>query len=223
MGDNQSKRDAVPAYGVGDSGDRPDSGESEYDCLICGDPATCIGRYEGHGPVSTACDTCCGHGNEDGWCVPVERVSRMRRSADHPDPSTRREEPNTGTGYDMSTTDAAPTGSEPDESVKLEADEVELGDLARLCRRYASGREQPDDQELSCFLEDLASVLERYRDEVAHRLRSTSEGGRERVVDLVGTTLAEALADAADHVAAGDPIPEEYRPGIRAALDGSHE
>lgn len=37
----------------------------------CGKPATCIGSYEGHTPIAPACDKCCGHGNEDGWCVPI--------------------------------------------------------------------------------------------------------------------------------------------------------
>lgn len=37
-------------------------------CSHCQQPAACFGRYEGarHG---FACDGCCGHGNEDGWCV----------------------------------------------------------------------------------------------------------------------------------------------------------
>jgi len=32
---------------------------------------TCVGRYEDDGPPEAACDECCGHGNEDGQCVPV--------------------------------------------------------------------------------------------------------------------------------------------------------
>jgi hypothetical protein len=41
-------------------------------CYACGEPATCHGRYEGHGSVQFACDECCGHGCEDGWCEPVD-------------------------------------------------------------------------------------------------------------------------------------------------------
>jgi hypothetical protein len=41
-------------------------------CYVCQSPATCFGRYEGHGPVQYGCDEHCGHGNEDGWCKPVE-------------------------------------------------------------------------------------------------------------------------------------------------------
>lgn len=43
-------------------------------CHICGKPATCVGVYEGRDdqPRLPACDDCCGHGNEDGWCVPLE-------------------------------------------------------------------------------------------------------------------------------------------------------
>lgn len=38
-------------------------------CAHCGKPATCAGRYEDcEGPIEFACDECCGHGNEDGWC-----------------------------------------------------------------------------------------------------------------------------------------------------------
>lgn len=39
-------------------------------CDHCGvAPAVCFGRAEDDGDPETACDTCCGHGNEDGWCV----------------------------------------------------------------------------------------------------------------------------------------------------------
>ena len=41
--------------------------ERKARCLHCGKPAVCHGSYEGQ-PVSYACDECCGHGNEDGWC-----------------------------------------------------------------------------------------------------------------------------------------------------------
>jgi len=37
----------------------------------CGKPATCVGAYERPENLSCSCDDCCGHGNEDGWCVPV--------------------------------------------------------------------------------------------------------------------------------------------------------
>jgi len=41
-------------------------------CYVCGGPATCLGVYEdSDGPLEHACDEHCGHGNEDGWCVPV--------------------------------------------------------------------------------------------------------------------------------------------------------
>jgi len=40
-------------------------------CAICGLPATCIGAYEGSSIDEPACDTCCGHGNEDGHCRPL--------------------------------------------------------------------------------------------------------------------------------------------------------
>ena len=37
----------------------------------CGKPATCVGAYEREENLGVACDECCGHGNEDGWCVPL--------------------------------------------------------------------------------------------------------------------------------------------------------
>lgn len=40
-------------------------------CEDCGRPATCIGRYEMRS-VQLACDECCGHGCEDGLCVPID-------------------------------------------------------------------------------------------------------------------------------------------------------
>lgn len=39
-------------------------------CANCGKPATCFGKYEDM-PEGFACDDCCAHGNEDGWCKPI--------------------------------------------------------------------------------------------------------------------------------------------------------
>lgn len=44
---------------------------------ICGNEATCVGNYEGAG-ISLGCDGCCGHGNEDGWCIPVDDERQAR-------------------------------------------------------------------------------------------------------------------------------------------------
>jgi hypothetical protein len=43
-------------------------------CDHCDNQATCIGDYEGHEDLF-ACDDCCGHGCEDGFCnqlLPVD-------------------------------------------------------------------------------------------------------------------------------------------------------
>ena len=41
-------------------------------CAHCGrNPATCMGQYDNAAGVDPACDTCCGHGNEDGFCEPI--------------------------------------------------------------------------------------------------------------------------------------------------------
>lgn len=37
--------------------------------------ATCFGAYEDSTPVEWACDLCCGHGNEDGWCKPLKQAT----------------------------------------------------------------------------------------------------------------------------------------------------
>lgn len=47
----------------------------EERCHICGGEPSCVGVYEGDRPA-LACDECCGHGNEDGWCVPLD-ISRF--------------------------------------------------------------------------------------------------------------------------------------------------
>ncbi len=57
-------------------------------CDHCGErPSVCVGRYEGHGAVRPACDQCCGHGNEDGWCVALADhkvvVDVLERSRQH--------------------------------------------------------------------------------------------------------------------------------------------
>jgi hypothetical protein len=54
-------------------------------CYACGEPATCHGRYEGHGPIQFACDECCGHGCEDGWCEPVDTDANAADSDGTPD------------------------------------------------------------------------------------------------------------------------------------------
>lgn len=40
-------------------------------CAYCGKPATCLGAYDMETDAKYACDDCCGHGNEDGWCKPI--------------------------------------------------------------------------------------------------------------------------------------------------------
>ncbi len=55
-------------------------------CEGCRKPATCVGEYETCGEhVGFACDDCCGHGNEDGWCEPIqeagERLIKRQRDA----------------------------------------------------------------------------------------------------------------------------------------------
>lgn len=47
-------------------------------CAICGTPATCFGRYEDAPQADFACDTCCGHGCEDGHCDKLGLVKMVK-------------------------------------------------------------------------------------------------------------------------------------------------
>ena len=43
-------------------------------CAVCDAAATCFGEYgtcDGSG-AGYACDDCCAHGNEDGWCEDLD-------------------------------------------------------------------------------------------------------------------------------------------------------
>lgn len=41
----------------------------------CKNLATCIGQYEEMPHEDPACDECCGHSQEEGWCIPAHSVS----------------------------------------------------------------------------------------------------------------------------------------------------
>lgn len=61
-------------------------------CDRCGQLATCLGAYEGTEIPDYACDNCCGHGNEDGWCRPISRYDLWRLHTNDPpgpDPNER--------------------------------------------------------------------------------------------------------------------------------------
>jgi len=38
----------------------------------------CIGTAEGNPAIILACDECCGHGNEDGWCMGLADIPALR-------------------------------------------------------------------------------------------------------------------------------------------------
>jgi hypothetical protein len=61
----------LPLRGI----DSPAAGSHEPpQCTHCDKPATCIGVYEDpSGAPEPACDDCCGHGNEDGYCNPINK------------------------------------------------------------------------------------------------------------------------------------------------------
>lgn len=41
--------------------------EAEIKCQFCGNHATCFGSYD-NSPEDYSCDSCCGHGQEGGYC-----------------------------------------------------------------------------------------------------------------------------------------------------------
>ena len=43
-------------------------------CVMCGKPAVCFGFREG---FVLSCGTCCGHGDEDGWCEDLPRPDAL--------------------------------------------------------------------------------------------------------------------------------------------------
>ena len=51
--------------------------ETRPTCAQCHEqrPAVCVGNYEG-GDAAFACASCCGHGNEDGWCCPIAEADQ---------------------------------------------------------------------------------------------------------------------------------------------------
>lgn len=55
--------------------------EGPIACQCCEKkPATCFGVYEVmEQPITAACDDCCGHGNEDGWCRPIAEMDALKR------------------------------------------------------------------------------------------------------------------------------------------------
>jgi len=44
---------------------------ANYKCQYCGRDAECFGEYE-DSRIGAACSVCCGHANEDGWCVYIK-------------------------------------------------------------------------------------------------------------------------------------------------------
>lgn len=50
-----------------------DVGRRSLMCEHCGErPAACLGRYEDMEEDAYACNVCCAHGCEDGYCEPIE-------------------------------------------------------------------------------------------------------------------------------------------------------
>lgn len=58
-------------------------GEALPTCSECdSSPAVCFGQYEGDGVPQPSCHSCCGHGNEDGWCIPLSDLPETAAAVD---------------------------------------------------------------------------------------------------------------------------------------------
>ena len=61
-------------------------------CSYCDNEAVCVGRYESTTTFEPACDTCCGHGCEDGVCYPIDSNEARGALASQPATSEREED-----------------------------------------------------------------------------------------------------------------------------------
>ena len=61
---------------------REEAARPQQKCA-CGKPATCYGTYEGI--TAYSCSDCCGHGNEDGQCVPMNPCPECGLVGEHAD------------------------------------------------------------------------------------------------------------------------------------------
>jgi hypothetical protein len=61
---------------------RAELAKTQARAIKCGhcehEAATCFGSYEDDDNWAFACDTCCGHGNEDGHCIPLAELGTER-------------------------------------------------------------------------------------------------------------------------------------------------
>lgn len=56
-------------------------------CANCGKPAACFGSYESEFNPGYACHECCGHGNEDGHCEPLDPDHEPADASNTPAPA----------------------------------------------------------------------------------------------------------------------------------------
>jgi hypothetical protein len=67
-------------------------------CFVCGEPASCIGKYAEDDVEDFACDHCCGHGNEDGHCRPIDTVVARWHDEDDRRPGAKHPKKDDGQG-----------------------------------------------------------------------------------------------------------------------------
>jgi hypothetical protein len=119
-------------------------------CSVClADNATCVGAYEDPRDLRFACSGCCGHGNEDGWCVPLPapapppstgdaRGCTCAWTADFVDHGERRSGPHHRSACPMyAPSPRAQTGTAAGVGL-IEAFEAKV---AICCEHYAAGRQ----------------------------------------------------------------------------------
>lgn len=57
---------------------KADPREARCQVSDCREEIACFGSYESGDAYGFACNTHCGHGNEDGWCFPIDGISACR-------------------------------------------------------------------------------------------------------------------------------------------------
>lgn len=142
------------------------AGSDPLKCTHCGKVAKCFARYEEHGPAALACDECCGHGNEDGWCVPLDRAqalleAEVRLSCDAK-AGAEAEELRSAIEHEMQQCD-------DDDSVSVEdlqrmLDSIDARDSITACDRWIANGKTRADEKMKAKIERALKELENVDD-----------------------------------------------------------
>ncbi len=136
------------------------AGSDPLKCTRCGLPAKYLARYVSYGPASLACDECCGHGNEDGWRVSLDRAealleAEVRLSCD-PKAGAEAEELRSAIENEMTQCEGE---SVPVEDLQQMLDSIDARDSITACDRWTTiGKSQADEKMKAKIKEALESL-----------------------------------------------------------------